>query len=84
MFVDAEGSHAGGEEGFPARGRAPHQPAARAHCEVLRRLRGRRSAHHGVRIHEARRSQQVPQVRSAFLLANTGCSANASFWLFCV
>ncbi|KAL0155766.1 hypothetical protein M9458_050029, partial [Cirrhinus mrigala] len=56
-----QGSHPRGEERLPAGGRAADQPSARAHSEVLRRLRRWRPAHHGLRIHETRRPQQVPQ-----------------------
>lgn len=70
FFADVEGSHPISQERFPARGWTAHQPPARAHREVLRSLRGRRPAHHGLWVHEARRPQQVPQV--------SGCGKNPS------
>lgn len=62
VCADPEGSHLCGEDRLPAGGRAADQPSARAHSEVLRRLCRWRSAYHGLRVHETRRPQQVPQV----------------------
>ena len=60
---DAEGCQRQCTQGLPPRGRAANQPPARAHCQVLWRLRGGRPTHNGLRVHEARGPQQIPQVR---------------------
>ena len=60
---DAEGCQRQCTQGLPPRGRAADQPPARAHCQVLWRLRGGRPTHNGLRVHEARGPQQIPQVR---------------------
>lgn len=64
MVTDSEGRQRVDAAGLPEGGGAADDAPTPAHCAVLRRLYRRRAARHGVRVHEARRPQPIPPVRS--------------------
>lgn len=72
VATDAERRQRVDPAGLSEGGGAPDGPPAPAHRAVLRRLHGRRAAGHGVRIHEARRPQPIPQVKHSQHASDAG------------